>query len=935
MTDYKEIKDEEVSTSSTVDTSDIVDNAYTKVTTTTTTYNRVYKYAFNHVRKSTSTSDTYPQLDDAYTAFSSIADTQQIYYVATAVGYDEGLAYEYESTYSSELPGLPLVLSTRIRDLTPRTLKDIQKDAITQVLRVQPNIDVKPGTVTRDVHVDTPSYEANRLWFIADFIHRAQSFLTLIQIDDPDRTGESVAVSKSKYKQALGRSMGLTDDEVQQVIDDAFDKLAANSLTTRRGKTKSTGQSVLQRTTAPSKDLTIEAGTTFTAPGGGTTPTVTFVSTSTKTMYVDSASSYYNSSTQKYEITIPIEASTAGSSGNVAAGRITKSNASGFSSVTNKEATLFGEDQESNLSLSERAMLSYVSVDTGTAGGYLRKTLDVSGVLRARIVAAGDELMMRDYDEVRSKHIGGNVDVWVQGTQEIEVSEVFAFKYLQDLNVRFEIVGDPSNLTFRTTSANVTPATPLFSMLNDPVEGWGLRNVTTAEDFDLTGVTILDYRTIQLDTLIPQPAVAAGDFISGDYKYRDSDPFTPTYQPVRSISSVTSSSSTLTSANYTLFKVEDPLLEGYSTIAGDYLDIVQANGVPTGDAITVTGESLVMVGTQQATLATVGVDITTIVVTDLSGTVIYTNDLGGSPTPDYFIEAGSLTTAPKVSRNEDGRITDGQALLVSYTAEENFTVTYSINNVLQNVNTAIQKTRHITADVIVKQTIENEVVISATVVIKEDADQADVDIEIRTNLSILVNRLYIGQDLHQSDVIAAIEKVSGVDYVVSPMTKMHKADGSLILRNKLDSDSVKVEEGIAADVYILTQELDFSTSEGGGPTNLHRGVFEDDLAMDLFSVYDDYCTLGDAPGRAMIIGADGIEIAGYSDSSTKVALTANRILVTLPKGDATENHTWAASYIVDGETGVGDIVAYDVEYLVLGDTTLVYTVNTDKFGNIF
>ena len=937
VTDYKEIVDELSASEEAVDTTDVVDNAYTKTTTTTEDYVRVYKYSFNHVRKNDSESTDYPCRDDAYTLFSGVADTQPIYYVATAVGFDDSQGFEYESTYSSELPGLPLILSTRIRDLSPRTLADIQKDAISQTLRVQSNIDVKPGTVTRDIHIDVPSFEANKLWFVTDFVHRSHSFLTLIQIDDPEKTGTSVAVSESKYKQSLGRAMGLTDAEVQAVVDDSFDKLAGNSLTTRRGATKSTGQAILQRSSAPATDIPIPAGSTFSTTASSSTGSkvVTFVSTSSKTMYAANASSYWNATTQRYEITVPIQASTAGSSGNVSAGRISKTNASGFSTVTNREATLFGQDEESNLSLAERALLSYVSVDTGTSGGYLRKTLDVNGVLRARVVAAGDTLMMRDYDEVRSKHIGGKVDVWVQGTEETEVSETFAYQYLQDLNMRFEIVGDPSDLMFRTTSAAVTVSTPLFSMLNDSALGYGLRNVTTAGDFDLTNVVILDYRTIQLDSGLTQPAVSASDLISGDYKYRDSDPFTPKYQPVRSVSGISSTASTLTSSNYTLVKTEDPLVEGYSTIAKDYVDIIQANSVPTGSTESVVGESLVLVGTQQAKLAKVGVDVTTIVVTDLSGAVTYTSDLSGSATPDYFIEAGSLTTPPKLSRNEDGRITNGQALLVAYTAEENFTITYAINNVLQNVNGVLQTTRHVTADVIVKQTIENEVILSATVVLKENADQADVDIEIRTNLSVLVNRLYIGQDLHQSDVIAAIEKVPGVDYVVTPMTKMYKADGSLILRNQLDSDSVRVVEGIVADVYILTKELDFSTTEGGGPTYLHRGVFMDELALELFSLYTDFCNLEEGAGRAMIIGADGIEIPGYSDSTTKVALTANRVIVTVPKGDLTENHTWAASYIVNGESGVDDIVAYDVEYLVLGETTLVYTVNTDTFGNTF
>ncbi len=148
---------------------------------------------------------------------------------------------------------------------------DIQKDAITEILRVQTNIDVKPGSVTRDVHIDPPAYEENKIWLIVDFVHRAQSFLTLIQIDDPEQTGVSVAVSASKYKQALGRALDLKDSEVQLIIDDSFDKLSGNSLTTRRGATKSVGQAVLQRTAAPTTNIVVPAGTTFTTTSSANT----------------------------------------------------------------------------------------------------------------------------------------------------------------------------------------------------------------------------------------------------------------------------------------------------------------------------------------------------------------------------------------------------------------------------------------------------------------------------------------------------------------------------------------------------------------------------------------------------------------------------------------------------------------------------------------
>jgi len=930
--DYKEYAENVISTTQTTDRVAII-NGVTETVTTVSTIEYQYKYSFFHIRTNGPDDDTYPQRQEAQELFSVVANTQELYYVATAVAYDPDLSVEYESVYTSELTGLPVILSTRIKDLTPRTLNTIQQDLITEILRVQSNIDIRPGSVTRDIHVDPPAWEANRLWFIIDFVSRSQSFLTLFQIDDPNGSGSSVLYSDSKYKQALAKAMSLTEQETQTLIDESFEKLAMNSLTSRLGSEKSIGQAILQRTTAPTQDIVALVGTVFQSKTN--TSTVNFVSTITKTMSSASASSYLNTATGYYELTIPIEAVTAGSSGNVAAGSISSSNASGFSKVTNREATSFGRDKESNTSLAERAMLSYVSVDTGTSGGYLRAALDTSGVHRARVVEADEDLMMRDWDDVRGKHIGGKVDLWVQGTALVEVEETFAFKYNQDLNVRFVAVGEASDLTFRTTSSNVTQSTPLFAMLDDADVGYGLRNSSTGEDFDLTGVTVVDYRTIQLDTDRPQPDVSEDDLVLGDYKYRDSDPFIPTKQPINSISSIVSDTSTLTSANYSLVKSEDPLLFGYSVEASDQINIVQANGIPTGSSINVEDEEIVLVGTSAVSLASVGVDMSTIVVTNASGTITYVSDIEDSSDPDYYLTAGSLTTAPKIARSDAGNITNGSKVLVSYTAEENFKVTYSVNNVLQLVAAKVDKKRHVTADVLTKQSIENEVVIACTVVLKDNADQADIDKQIRTNLSYLINRLQIGEDLHQSDVVHVIKEVPEVSYVVQPLTRMHKSDGSLILRDDLDSDATMVVEGQTADVWLLSQQLTFSTSTGGGPSTTHRGVFQNEQPLSLYDQEGDFNELKSNPYSSLIIGADGILITGYTTEENKEGLTANRVFVSLPKGETPEGSTWSVTYIVDGESGTSDIEAFVMEYLTLGEVVITYTTNADAFGNDF
>tara|TARA_B100000745_G_scaffold294575_3_gene237734 strand:- start:2908 stop:5784 length:2877 start_codon:yes stop_codon:yes gene_type:complete len=929
ITDYKLIEEQLTETLSDTDRT-VSGNTISETVSTQNTYKKVYRYSYHHDRNASDT-DTYPQTDEANTAFSGINSNQDLYYVATAVAYDTSLSLEYESNYTQELTSKPLALSTRVKDLTPRSLRNSQLDLIRTIQRTDSSVDLRPGEVSRDIHIDPPSWLANRLWVLVDFVNRAQSFLTLLQIDDPDSTGTSVPVSSSSYKMMLRSALNLTDVQTQTLIDESFTKLASNMNTSRQGQRKATGYVVVGRTKAPTKDLPIQKGATFYSTTG-----VAFQSTISKTMYASQASSYFNPWTGYYELTIPVEAVSAGLSGNVGVNQIRSSNVSGFSYTTNRVSTAYGLDTESNFSLAERARLSFAAMDRGTASGYLRSALDTGGVLRARVVSAGSSLMMRDWDEVREKHVGGKVDVWVQGSSYAEVQETFAYQYETLLNTRFVPVGEASNLRFKVASSDVTETTPLFAVLDDADLGYGLRNVSTGEDFDLTNVSIVDYQTIQLDTDRTQPSVEETDLLSGDIKYRSSNAFTPSQQPVVSVSSIISPTSTLTTDNYSLVQTEDPLLLGRSTGASDYLNVYSAGGLPTGDPISVERETVVLVGTEAVPLASVGVDITTLVVTNASGSITYESD-SDSATPDYYVVEGTLTTPPTIARSTSGDIADGQTLYVSYTAEENFTVTYTVNRVLSDVNTNLQAMRHVTADVVVKQAVSNSVDIAFTAILTDGAIQADVDIQIRTELSKVFSRLMIGEDIHQSDIIRAIENVPGVRYVVVPLTRLHKSNGSLILRDAVDETSyTQLVEGVSADVFVLSQALTFSTSTGGGSTTLHRGIFANDQPLRLFDTTEDFCSLEQYPLSGLIVGSDGVEVCDCALGGVVLESgvdTANRILVSLPKGSTPDDYLWTVSYHVSGEERSADVEASITEYLTLGAVTSTYTYSTDTYGN--
>jgi hypothetical protein len=876
--------------------------------------------------------------------FLDVNNDQPLFYVITAVGYDAANREYVESRYSAEFVGLPLIIDTTIKDMTPRTRQDIILSEMKTIQLVNPDVSLIPGSTTRDIHIDPPASEMERLGFIADFIHRAQSFLTLLAIDDPNSSGTSIAVRLSSYKQALRDAFQFTTDTATQaLIDDAFDKRAGDYNVLRLGAQKSIGQEVFYTSTRPTRDMTIArgdlVGTIADAELG--IPAVTFEVTSTVVLPLTSLDSYYNTYLKRWEITANIRAVTPGSDGNRPAGQIKKivSGATGFS-CTNDKPTAYGYSIESNRHLAERAMLSLSSVDSGTTTGYLATASRVPMVQEAIVVEAANEYMMRDWDDLRLKHIGGKVDIWVKGLNEQEVTDTFAFMFETATNTRFETVDAPT-YTFRSLDPSLSVDNPLTEMLDVPSKGYGFRNVTKGTDFNLAGVTYVDYRTIRLVAAPPfpqppQPPFDPEDIIVGDYRYQVSNQFVTSRQPVRRIISVVGEVSGTLSAdtNYLLYKLEDPLLEGESTRAHDYIQIMRYNGIPSGATIVVNDERHVLVGSRAEALGSIGVDPASVRIFDTTRVIEYHGP--ESSTPDFLIVAGTATTPTHVVRLSTGAIANGQEVSIDYSHDENFTVRYVVNDLLRTVQSAIDVKKHATADVVVKQAIDNVINIENTVILISGADRSLADSNIRTRAVSEVDNRPIGGGARQSDVIHAIEGVKGVDYVVVPFSKMAWADDSLVLRDALYNNYVHVSslDSGTNRVFILVEPLSAATIDGGGPTNRHRGVFMDSQAMTLTTVTG----IAHAPSQAFIIGAGGLSIVGFSDNATLTAegftsdewdaerkkRTANHVLVSLDIADDPSHHDFTCSFITAGDTGTKDIVVGALSVASIGTLNIIY-----------
>jgi len=870
-----------------------------------------------------------------------------LYYVVTAVFYDTAQALEYESAFSPEVVGSPELVTTALGAIPAVNRQSIVREFITAIFRSNPQIKVEVGSVLRDTVIDPFSSESERVRFLLDFYHRARTPTLLLQIDDPSGSGTSVAVADSAYKLGLKSALYIdSSQQVQDLIDSAFGAYASNLGIRRRTGAASQGEVLFYTSKKPSSSLVIPLGTTVS--GGG----VSFITTREATIASATIASYYNPVTGNYQISVPVNAGTTGSSTNVGIGQIKQiaSSVTGSFSVTNLAAMVGGQDAESNLALTARIQNRLASVDSGTARGYLQTAADVPGVVKANVVASGDLLMQRDIND-SGVHKGGKVDVWIQGSNEVTITDTFAFTFEIAQDIQFEVVGAVTDYTFRALDSTLSDSDPIVEMLDDAAVGYEFRNASTGEVFDLTGVTITAYNTIQLDTDLAQPAVDLTDVLLGSYRRRVGSEFILPRQPVSSITAVVGTvAGTLPETAYLLVHPDAPLDIGRSSLATDYLQIIgytddDGETVPSGDTITITDEEHVLIGQYPEYVDNLGANYLTIVVMSSDGLTTYAgpNDPGGNP--DYTISLGTQTTAVSLTRTEASTIPNGATVLVSYSHDENFTATYTTNLIVALTQNAVDGDKHVTADVVVKEAIEVPLDLDSTIILIRGRDQATVDTSLRTNLANFFANLRLGDPVRQSDIIDVIEQTDGVSYVVVPLTKMVRQEGSTVVREVISTDTVTESTLVTslttntAVVFLLKEELSAATTDGGGPEGSFKSVFQDDVALTLLDEGSTLASLGSAVGYVYILGSEGRSIEGISDDATlyaegfvtptaaearRVELTANRVLVSVEAGDSPVEHTYAVTYVVGEDTGAKNIDPDEAEYCSEGTFVLTY-----------
>lgn len=582
-----------------------------------------------------------------------------IYFVITAVSFNQSTKTEIESFYSAEISGEPIIIDQTVRDLVPRSFGDILADLITSIKGKDTKIDLHPGSTVRDIFLDPASEELRKLYIVLDFINRAQSFLTLREFDDFDGDNISDLVEDSSRKQLLADALNLTNFEVQELIDDQFDKLAFNFNIKRLEATPSQTELTVYTTVEPSEDIIIQRGATFSVgEGTGVENTVIFEALTQVELRAANATSYYNRQNARWEILVPVQSTTTGSSTNVPAGVITSvlsgvNNASVRS--TNDQAAIFGQDEETNSELADRASLALISIDTGTRGGYLKTVQQIPQIRLAKIVSAGHKLMERDFDELRNKHLGGKVDIYIQGDVLYSYEEIFSFSYPQKENELADIVS-LELFQFQPKNTELSTFNPIFEVTK-------ITNVTRKLDYDLTNLQIIGGSVIDLDETLDlnqQIGLDRFDVIHITYRYRTSLNYIPKRQPVIEIISVVGDLSGDLGRNYNFKKIDDPLFLGNSVYAQDSVEIFFDNALP----LTEVSEILGLTGTEIIDLSNATIldgsiipgnetySIDTLTVQSLDESILYQKNI------DYEIIEGNFEMPTRIVRIADGNIPD-------------------------------------------------------------------------------------------------------------------------------------------------------------------------------------------------------------------------------------------------------------------------------------
>jgi len=270
----------------------------------------------------------------------------------------------------------------------------------------QPNLDTKPGSVSRDLFIDLPADQIARFYNVLNVLSQKQSLAS--------SSGQDLDYLASNF--GIGRKTGSPAS--------GFIVVCTNNL---------------------SSDIPIPTGTTATSRNGLTYKTLGNYSMSVgeKGRLSANATRLKKSLnlagiTANYAIEIPVECTRVGTSGNISSMQIVSFDVSlNGLTVTNLSPFTGGQSREGDDGFRSRILSIFSGANIGTSSGYRNAVLSLSGIQDAIVVEPGSSLMLRDGTEtisttdgstrILNSGNGGKVDIYVLGNKTEPISESYIY----------------------------------------------------------------------------------------------------------------------------------------------------------------------------------------------------------------------------------------------------------------------------------------------------------------------------------------------------------------------------------------------------------------------------------------------------------------------------------------------------------------------------
>lgn len=297
-----------------------------------------------------------------------------------------------------------------------RTTNELVLSLIDFYRIVQPLLDTKPGTVSRDLFIDGPSNQVGRL------------YEELASVASSQGIGSITGADLDKYLKNIG-------------------------LTRQRGD-KSKGPALLTFRNL-SADITIQSGDFVYAKNGATYKVInSFVINTVASNAFRAIAAKFRSDldflgiTDEFAVEVLVEGVSIGRQGNISKYSLNRTSIAGINNVTNIFPFSGGKEPETDNAFKNRFIGVFSGANTGTSLGYENAARSDPSVIDAVVIEPGDTLMTRDGTQVNtdskgntsvvSEGSGGKVDVYLFGTRLQEAIDSFIFKDKSN-------TGDPTN----------------------------------------------------------------------------------------------------------------------------------------------------------------------------------------------------------------------------------------------------------------------------------------------------------------------------------------------------------------------------------------------------------------------------------------------------------------------------------------------------------